>query len=291
MTKNNNQEESTQKTSINWFPGHMTKALREMEKELKNIDLIFYCLDSRAPISCINPKLTNLAKTKKIIYVLTKSDMVDANRLETFKKRLTTPNSVAISINASVSNSTKILYDKARLLLKEKIDNKKQKGLNFSVKAMVVGVPNAGKSTLINNFCKKAKTITGNKPGVTRGKQWVTVDENLTLLDTPGTLWPSFENDKIARNLAYIGSIKDDVLDVTNLAFSFINDIVNLNKTFLETRYNILIEEGEETLSIFDKICSSRKCVLKGNEPDYDRCASIILDDFRKGRLGKIILD
>lgn len=277
--------------TIQWFPGHMTRALREMESEIKNVDLIFYCLDARAPISCLNPKLSNLAKNKKIIYVLNKCDLVEESALNKFKTRLTTNNSIAVSINSVESNSTKILYDKAKNLLKDKFEQKKEKGLNYSIKAMVLGVPNVGKSTLINNFCKKAKTITGNKPGVTRGKQWVMVDESLVLLDTPGTLWPSFENDKIARNLAYIGSIKDDVLDTTDLAFWFIKDVININKKFLEDRYNIVINENAETLEIFDEICKVRKCLLKQGELDYDRCATLILDDFRKGRLGKIILD
>lgn len=276
---------------IQWFPGHMTKALREMEKEIKNVDLIFYCLDARAPMSCMNPKLSNLARNKKIIYVLNKSDLVEENKLSTFKTKLTTQNSIAVSLNSVESNSTKILYEKAKKLLSDKTEQFAVKGLNYSIKAMVLGVPNVGKSTLINNFCKKAKTITGNKPGVTKGKQWVSVDEGLVLLDTPGTLWPSFENEKTARNLAYIGSIKDDILDTTDLAFWFIKDVVKIDKKFIEDRYSIQIETNEETLSIFDKICTVRKCLLKQGELDYDRCAKLILDDFRKGRLGKIILD
>lgn len=276
---------------IQWFPGHMTKALREMEKEIKKVDLIFYCLDARAPLSCLNPKLSNLAKNKKIIYVLNKSDLVDERSLDKFKKMLTTSNSIAININSVESNSTKILYDKAKLLLKDKFEQNKAKGLGFSIKAMVVGVPNVGKSTLINNFCKKAKTTTGNKPGVTKGKQWVVVDDCLVVLDTPGTLWPSFENEKTARNLAYIGSIKDNVLDITNLAFYFIKDLIKLNKKALEDRYEISISENQEIIEIFDEICLKRKCLLKQGELDYDRCATLILDDFRKGRLGKIVLD
>lgn len=276
---------------IQWFPGHMTKALREMEKEIKNVDLIFYCLDARAPMSCMNPKLSNLARNKKIIYVLNKADLVEENKLSTFKTKLTTQNSIAVSLNSVESNSTKLLYEKAKKLLSDKTEQFAVKGLNYSIKAMVLGVPNVGKSTLINNFCQKAKTITGNKPGVTKGKQWVSVDEGLVLLDTPGTLWPSFENEKTARNLAYIGSIKDDILDTTDLAFWFIKDIVKIDKKYLEDRYSIQIETNEETLSIFDKICTVRKCLLKQGELDYDRCAKLILDDFRKGRLGKIILD
>lgn len=276
---------------IQWFPGHMTKALREMEKEIKNVDLIFYCLDARAPLSCLNPKLSNLAKNKKIIYVLNKSDLVDERNLDKFKKMLTKDNSIAISINSVESNSTKILYDKAKLLLKDKFEQNKSKGLSYSIKAMVVGVPNVGKSTLINNFCKKAKTTTGNKPGVTKGKQWVAVDDCLVLLDTPGTLWPSFENEKTAKNLAYIGSIKDNVLDITDLAFYFIKDLVKINKKALEDRYEITINQNQEIIKIFDDICLKRKCLLKQGELDYDRCATLILDDFRKGRLGKIVLD
>ena len=276
---------------IQWFPGHMTKALREMEKEIKNVDLIFYCLDARAPLSCLNPKLSNLARNKKIIYVLNKSDLVDERNLERFKKMLTTSNSIALNINSVESNSTKILYDKAKLWLKDKFEQNKAKGLSYSIKAMVVGVPNVGKSTLINNFCKKAKTTTGNKPGVTKGKQWVAVDDCLVLLDTPGTLWPSFENEKTAKNLAYIGSIKDNVLDITDLAFYFIKDLVKLNKKLLEDRYEISINENQEIIEIFDDICLKRKCLLKQGELDYDRCATLILDDFRKGRLGKIVLD
>lgn len=277
--------------TINWFPGHMTKALREMEKEIKNVDLIFYCLDARAPMSCLNPKLTELAKNKKIIFVLTKADMVNEQDLQKFKNKLTTTNSIAVNINSTQSNATKILYDKAKSLLLERFEQFKNKGLNYVIKAMVVGVPNVGKSTLINNFCKKAKTITGNKPGVTKGKQWVTVDDSLVLLDTPGTLWPSFANEKTARNLAYIGSIKDNVLDITDLAFYFIKDIISVNKRLLENRYDIKINDNSETLDIFDDICKARKCLLKQNELDYDRCAILIIDDFRKGRLGKIILD
>lgn len=277
--------------SIQWFPGHMTKALREMEKEIKFVDLIFYCLDARAPLSCLNPKLSKLAINKKIIYVLTKADFVDESKLEKFKKALTSQNSIAVSINSTQSNSSKILYSKAVALLKDKTEQMKQKGLNYSIKAMVLGVPNVGKSTLINNFCKKSKTITGNKPGVTKGKRWVVVDDGLTLLDTPGTLWPSFENEKTARNLAYIGSIKDDVIDINDLAFYFIKDIVNIDKSLLEDRYNIKIDDKSNTLQIFDDICIARKCLLKQNELDYDRCAKLIIDDFRKNKLGKIILD
>ena len=288
---------SENKTSINWFPGHMTKALRQMEKSIKNVDVIFYCLDSRAPLSCLNPKLSKLAQNKKIVYVLTKSDMVETKDLEKFKAKLISNNSDVVYLNSTQTNSSKILLEKAKKLLQSKFDKAQEKGLKYMIKAMVVGVPNVGKSTLINNFCGKAKAITGNKPGVTKGEQWLlSKDGQINLLDTPGTLWPSFDNNKTANNLAYIGSIKDDVLDTTELAFNFIKDIINLNKSFLEERYGIKINcknspNNDDVLKVLDDICFSRKCVLKGNEPDYDRCAKLILDDFRKNRLGKIVLD
>lgn len=284
-------KESKAKTSINWFPGHMTKALRQMEKELQNVDIILYCLDARAPLSCLNPKLSKLAQNKKIIYVITKVDFVDLKDLEGVKSKLKDKNSYVIMLNATESNSGKKIFSIARDLMKEKIASKSDKGINYSLKAMVVGVPNVGKSTLINNLCKSAKTVTGNRPGVTKGKQWVATKEGLILLDTPGTLWPSFDDDKVARNLAYIGSIRDEVLDLANIAFSFILDMSKKYKHLIENRYNIKIEDGEETLVTFEKICVSRGAILKRDELDYDRCAKLILDDFRKGRLGKIFLD
>ncbi|NCB48464.1 MAG: ribosome biogenesis GTPase YlqF [Clostridia bacterium] len=274
---------------IQWFPGHMTKALREMEKEMKNIDIVFYLLDARAPLSCFNPKLTQVAKNKKIIYILNKADLVDEKDITRFKSILQKQNADVVALNSTQSNSGKVLFLSAKKLLEEKVELKKSKGINYSIKVMVVGVPNVGKSTLINNMCGFSKTTTGDRPGVTRGKQWVTTKEGFLLLDTPGTLWPSFEEERIGKNLAYIGSIKDELLD--DLAFYFIKDIVKKYGDLLEKRYDIKIEDNCEILDILEKICTSRNCLLKNNELDYDRCGRMIIDDFRKGRLGKIVLD
>jgi len=274
---------------IQWFPGHMTKALREMEKEMKNIDIVFYLLDARAPLSCFNPKLTKIASNKKIIYILNKADLVDEKDITRFKNILQKQNVDVVALNSTQSNSGKVLFLSAKKLLEEKVENKKSKGINYSIKVMVVGVPNVGKSTLINNLCGFSKTTTGNKPGVTRGKQWVTTKEGFLLLDTPGTLWPSFEEERVGKNLAYIGSIKDELLD--DLAFYFIKDVVKKYGNLLEKRYDITISKDEETLDILEKICKSRNCLLKNSELDYDRAGRMIIDDFRKGRLGKIVLD
>ncbi len=276
---------------IQWFPGHMTKALRSIEKELKVVDVVIYALDSRAPYSCQNPKLNKVIGDKKIIYVLNKSDLVDENQLKVWLKYFTTDNSVAVSLNSTVSNSGKVIVNLIKKIMQPKVDAYKAKNINKVIRAMVVGVPNSGKSTLVNNLCGKARAMTGNRPGVTKGKQWLTIESGIEVLDMPGTLWPSFDDDNVAKNLAYIGSIKDDVLDINDLAFNLIADFRQTQHKALCQRYSIEIQDQDETIDIFEKICFARKCVLKGNEPDWDRCARLIIDDFRKGKFGKIILD
>ncbi len=276
---------------IQWFPGHMTKALRMMEEEIKVVDIILYVLDSRAPKSCENPKFVEVAGNRPIIYVLNKADLVEREELKKWIKYYSRENSAVITLNSTNSGSGNELISIIKKLLKDKLLRYKDKNVNMTVRGMVIGVPNTGKSTLINNLSRKAKTVTGNKPGVTRGKQWVTIDNGIELLDTPGTLWPSFEDEDVAFNLAFIGSIKDDVLDLENLAFEFIKKMCIKNKTVLENRYQIKIEETDEPIDIFDKICIFRNALLKGGELDYEKCSKLILDDFRKGRMGKIILD
>ncbi len=276
--------------TIQWFPGHMTKTFRLIEQDIKVVDVIIYVLDSRAPYSTVNPKLSSMSQNKPIIYVLNKADLVDEQELNKWISHFTTNNSTAIALDSTTSNSTRVLVPIIRKLLEEKIEKAKAKNINKIIRTMVVGVPNTGKSTLVNNLCGKARTKTGNKPGVTRGKQWVTIDNGIEVLDMPGTLWPSFDDKIVAQHLAYLGSIKDDVLDIENLAFDFINEFKGGKNDIFEQRYGVETE-GKETIEIFDEICLAKKCVLKGNEPDYERCARMIIDDFRKGRFGKIILD
>ncbi len=276
--------------TIQWFPGHMTKTFRLIEQDIKVVDVIIYVLDSRAPYSTVNPKLSSMSQNKPIIYVLNKADLVDEQQLNKWIAHFTTENSTAIALDSTASNSTRVLVPIIRKLLEEKIEKAKAKNINKIIRTMVVGVPNTGKSTLVNNLCGKARTKTGNKPGVTRGKQWVTIDNGIEVLDMPGTLWPSFDDKTVAQHLAYLGSIKDDVLDIENLAFDFINEFKGGKNDIFEQRYSVQTED-KETIEIFDEICLAKKCVLKGNEPDYERCARMIIDDFRKGRFGKIILD
>ncbi len=276
--------------TIQWYPGHMTKTFRLIEQDIKVVDVIIYVLDSRAPYSTVNPKLSTMAQNKPIIYVLNKADLVNETELNKWIAHFTTENSQAVALNSTASNSTRVLVPIIKKLLEEKIAKAKEKNITKIIRTMVVGVPNTGKSTLVNNLCGKARTKTGNKPGVTRGKQWVTIDSGIEVLDMPGTLWPSFDNKDVAQHLAYLGSIKDDVLDIENLAFDFINEFKAGKNDIFNTRYGVNTE-GKETLEIFDEICITKKCVLKGNEPDYERCSRMIIDDFRKGKFGKIILD
>ncbi|MBR2871608.1 MAG: ribosome biogenesis GTPase YlqF [Clostridia bacterium] len=273
---------------INWFPGHMTKSLREIDESIKLVDAIVYVLDSRAPISCINPSLNKVIGDKPIVYALNKADMVCESDLLPYVEKLTGAGKIAVKLNSTASNTGKIIAEKLRTLCSEKIERKKARGINAVIRAMVIGVPNSGKSTLINNICGKSKTLTGNKAGVTRGQQWVKIGQYLELLDTPGTLYPKLDNYDVALNLAFIGSIRDEVVDKNELALELIKKLTKLNKG-IEERYGFL--PSGDALCDLEKIASVRGFILKGGNVDYDRASNAILDDFRKGRMGKIILE
>lgn len=277
---------------IQWYPGHMTKAFRLMEKEIKLVDAIIYVLDSRAPFSCVNPKFPSLIGDKPIIYVFNKSDLSDISKVESwingyFRKQ----NTRCIVLNSTASGSGKKLENAIYDVCSDKIEKFKLKGINTNLRAMVIGVPNCGKSTLINNLCGKAKTVTGNKPGVTKGKQWVKIASGIELLDMPGTLWPAFDNNKVANHLAYIGSIKEEVLDIPELALAFVEEMRMLNKSILENRYSICIEDEDTNLEVIEKICESRKYLVRGGDYDYDRGCYAIISDFKSGKMGKICLE
>lgn len=274
---------------IQWFPGHMTKAIRNMEEDIRVVDVVIYVLDARAPYSCVNPEFARVIGNKPIIYVLNKSDLADDEQTKLWQKHFTTENSLCVLLNSTQTNSSRVLLSKIELLLKGKKEKYDKKGVKMVDRAMVLGVPNSGKSTLINNFSGKYKAITGDKPGVTKGKQWVRIGGVFELLDTPGTLWPSFENQEIAKNLAFIGSIREEVLDIPGLSLDFIEKIKKLYPQFLIDRYNISLDG--EPIEILERICESRKFLLRGGDYDYDRGSHAIFDDFRKGRLGKITLD
>ena len=276
---------------INWFPGHMKSALDTMEKEMKNVDLIIYVLDSRAPFSCLNPSFDKIASKRPVIYVLTKCDLADDAETEFWKNYFSKKeNSACVVVNSTVSGSAKIIKSKMKEMLTRKTEWNKRKGLNIPFRAMVIGVPNSGKSTLINNLASKGKTVTGDKPGVTRGKQWVAIEDNINLLDTPGTLWPDITNEVVGTRLAFIGSIKNDVLDIATLGLDFVKTMQETHPEKLKNRYGIELQD-KTPLEIFEDICLKRGFISRGREVDYERGALGILDDFRKGRIGKITLD
>lgn len=279
-----------EKTKINWFPGHMTKALREMEEESKNVDMIIYVLDARAPKSCINPEFVKIVGNKPILYVLNKADMVEEKSLQQFVDMFKTSNSEIILLDSTKSGAIKQIEPIMVKLCKDKLEKFKQKGFKINLRAMVLGVPNSGKSTLINNLCGYKKTITGNKAGVTRGKQWLALKNGFEVLDTPGTLYPNITNQQTALKLAFIGSIKNEVIDMNELALDFLNFCKINYFGNLKEKYNIE-DKNMSTIEMLDHISKNKHYLLKGGEPDYDRTCMAILEDFRKGKLGKIILD
>ena len=269
---------------INWFPGHMKKALREIKENLSRCDVIIYVLDSRAPLSSVNPSLSRLASGKPILYVFNKIDLADETRVKEIAKDFKGERSDFVILNSTMSGASKMIRTKLLSLAKDKIEKAKAKGIKTVVRAIVVGVPNSGKSTLVNNLCGKAKTNVGNRPGVTKTTQWLSIGDNIELCDTPGTLYPNLENQDIAKNLLFIGSIKDDIVaDIVELAEEFLKK-VDINY------HNLLISRFGEELTI-KAIAKKRGYILSKNELDETRTAFAILDDFRKGRIGRITLD
>ena len=274
---------------IHWFPGHMTKSLRMMQENVKLVDIIFYVVDARAPKSCINPAFSPIIANKKIVYVLNKADMVAESDLNFWLTCLKSMGDDALALNSTAAKSSAGLINIAKRLCKDKIERYQQRGIKTSIRAMVIGVPNSGKSTLINNLCGKASTITGNKAGVTRGKQWVRISDYFEVLDTPGTLYPKLHDQVAAARLAFIGSIKDEVVDKNELAYLLIYELISIDPKIITDKYNIAINEDKDL--IMSDIARSRGYLMKGNQPDIDRTSIALIDDFRKGRMGKICLD
>ncbi len=275
---------------INWFPGHMKKNLDTMKENIKKIDVVLYVLDARAPFSCLNPKIDEIVEHRTILYVINKIDLIeksDADKIVScFKKQ----NKNVIALQATASSNRNILLSKLKELVSEKYENRKSKGIEPVFKVMVIGTPNTGKSTIINTLYGQKKAITGDRAGVTKANQWVKISDNFVLLDTPGTLWPKLENEKIATNLAFIGSIKTEVIDQEELGYELAKYLIDNHKNKLSARYGISNYE-QEYIVIYDEILKKMGCLIRGGEVDYNRGATKILDDFRSGRIGKICLD
>ncbi len=277
---------------INWFPGHMKKTLDMMRDEIKDIDAVIYTLDARAPYSSLNPSFVKIIKEKPIVFVLNKADLVDRDLLSFWIQELgSRPKTKVIVLNATVSTSKSKIVEALEEVLSGRINYYKEKGAKITMKAMIIGVPNSGKSTLANTLAGKVKAETGNRAGVTKSKQWIKVSPYIEVLDTPGALWPSLSNAIVAENLAFIGSVKDEVLDKEELCFALIKRLISLDSSGIENRYGINVESTDKPLEIIEKIANKKLFKVKGGELDYERTYLTILQDYKKGKITNKILD
>jgi ribosome biogenesis GTPase A len=263
--------------------------MRMMEENLKAVDGVMVVLDSRAPRASLNSKLDRLFANKKVLYVLNKTDLVNSSDVNRTIAEFTKEGKETVAISAMDKRAVDLLYSKLFSLLKEKLERNKEKGVFKPIRFMVAGIPNTGKSTIINALCGGKKAITGDKAGVTKGKQWVRLRE-LELLDTPGTMPPAFENQTLAKHLAYIGSMNDANIDFNDLAFELLAELKDKYPELLKSKYSIDDLEVE-TLELFNAICVRRGFLRKGGDYDYERCAKILVDEFRAGKLGRISLE
>ncbi|HJB87950.1 MAG TPA: ribosome biogenesis GTPase YlqF [Candidatus Blautia excrementigallinarum] len=276
--------------NVQWYPGHMTKAKRQMQEDLKLIDLIIELVDARVPISSRNPDIDSLGQNKARLILLNKADLADERQNEAWKEYFQNRGVHVVKVDSRSGAGMKQVHAMIQEACRDKIERDKKRGIKSRpVRAMVAGIPNVGKSTFINSFAGKACTKTGNKPGVTRGKQWIRLNKNVELLDTPGILWPKFEDQKVGERLACIGSIKDDLLNMEELALILIAYLKERYPGALEKRYEV--SEGGEALAVMEEIAKVRGCVKKGDELDYAKTAGIIFDDFRSGKTGRITLE
>lgn len=274
-----------------WYPGHMMKAKRMMEENIKLIDIIIELVDARIPLSSRNPDIDELGKNKSRLILLNKSDLADDQWNEEWITYFKGLGYAVVKINSKTGAGMKAIQGAVQEACKDKIERDRKRGiLNRPVRAMVVGIPNVGKSTFINSFAGKACTKTGNKPGVTKGKQWIRLNRNIELLDTPGILWPKFSDQDVGLRLAMIGSINDEILNTEELSLELIKFFVEFKPTVLASRYE-LSDLKKEPMELLCDIAINRHCLQKGNLPNTDKAAGMLIDDFRRGKFGRITLE
>lgn len=276
--------------NINWYPGHMKKTIEDIEKKLKLVDFVIEIIDSRIPFSSRNPLFDDLFKNKKRLLIFNKSDLSNPKLNEEWMEKITDENNFAISYNAMKPN-VNLVVKKSEELMADEIKKYEDKGLNKGpLRAMIVGIPNSGKSTFINSISGTKSARTGNRPGVTKTNQWIKIHSKLHLLDTPGVLWPKFE-EKVGLNLAFTGAIKDEIMDRETLALKLIGKLKKIAPAALEERYKLSNIEDIEAIEIMDEIGKNRGALMCGGLIDYEKVSGIILDEFRKGTLGRITLE
>ena len=301
--KENNNEKSCASTSINWYPGHMAKTKKQIKENLKLIDIVIELLDSRMPISSQNPDIAEITKGKKKIILLNKSDLSDEKQNQKWVEYFKQKGIPAILTDSNTGRGIQEAIKKIEQIMKEELEKSAEKGrVGRKIRAMILGIPNVGKSSFINRIAKKTSAQVANKPGVTRKNQWIRVNDNIELLDTPGVLWPKFESNEVALNLAFTGTIKDTVLETTEIAYYLVKFLLENYKENLCNRYKILPNQVEEILNreepenvnIYDVmllIGKNRGAIVSGGNIDEEKTARIILDEFRSGTIGRITLE
>lgn len=289
------------KMNINWYPGHMLKTKKQIIEDIKLIDVVIEILDARIPISSKNPDIQKIVNNKKKIVLLNKSDLADEKQTQKWIQYFKLNNIIAVSTDSNTGRGTKEIIKIIQKLMQEDLDKAAQKGrIKRNIRVMILGIPNVGKSSLINRLVNKKVTEVGNRPGVTKQKQWVRIGQNIELLDTPGVLWPKFEDEQVALNLAYVGSIKDEVIPQTEIAYKLLkflyknyqNEIISKYKlTEEETNSIIAKDEKDKVIELMDIIAKKRGAIISGGEIDYEKTSKLILNDFKNGKIGRITLE
>ena len=299
IKNNENKEEMQNQMNINWYPGHMAKTKRQITEDLKLVDVVIELLDARIPKSSRNPDIQGMLKNKKKIMILNKSDLADEKEtkkwIEYFKKK----NILAIDVDSNQGKGIKQVSQAIEKIMEDELKIQNSKGrIRKTIRVMIVGIPNVGKSSFINRISKKTTMTVGNKPGVTRQKQWIRIGNQIELLDTPGVLWPKFESEEVGLNLAYTGSIKEEILEKTEIAYNLLKFLDENYSNDLYDKYKISEQEIDEiknnpqyTLELMYLIGKKRGALISGGNIDEEKVAKIILDDFKNGRIGKITLE
>ena len=278
--------------NINWYPGHMKKTMDNIRASLKLVDIVGEIIDARIPISSKNPVIDDVLKDKPRIMILNKSDMADENETKKWLSYYRKQGYGAVVVDALHSKGLDKIYSVAKEMLADKFKKLEEKNLSAkTIRMMIVGIPNVGKSTFINSISKRKSAKIGDRAGVTKQVQWIKTKNDLELLDTPGVLWPKFEDERIGLHLAFTGAIKDEIMDIENLAFRFIDELNKKDVNILKNRYNLTEDSYEETIFLMDEIGRNRGAILKKNETDYFKVANLVFDDFRKVKLGRITLE
>ncbi|MBR3281275.1 MAG: ribosome biogenesis GTPase YlqF [Clostridia bacterium] len=281
------------KTNINWFPGHMAKARREIGEAMSKVDLVFELVDARCPEASRNPILNELIGKKPRIIILNKSDLADENVNKMWVEKYKSENQIAILADSIKGLGVKDIVKSAYSIMEEKLKKQDAKGMvGGNIKAMIVGIPNVGKSTLINKIAGKQTANTGNKPGVTKKNQWIRLDERLQLLDTPGVLWPKLDNELYARHLSYVEAIKDEVVEIEEIAVNLVDELAKNYKKELYERFKIAEDFSYEMpYELLEEIGRKRGCLIKGGDIDYNKASNIVIDEFRSGKIGRLSLE